>query len=190
METTMKYSHALAALTVAASITAAAAPAMANDFVCRAPLGAVVVDNVVVPPNATCVMTGTRATGSVRAEVGATLVANRVIIIGDVQSDSAKRVTVRRQSTIGGSIQVQQGGGATILDSSVTGTVEVQDVVGSTRVANTAIGGDLKYNANRGTGTLSLNRINGNMQCQGNFPAPTGSGNLVGGVKEDQCRGL
>jgi hypothetical protein len=32
--------------------------------------------------------------------------------------------------------------------------------------------------------------IDGNLQCTGNSPAPTGSGNVVGGNAEDQCAAL
>lgn len=38
--------------------------------------------------------------------------------------------------------------------------------------------------------TFNRNRIDGNMQCKENVPAPTGAGNIVQGNKEDQCRGL
>jgi hypothetical protein len=37
---------------------------------------------------------------------------------------------------------------------------------------------------------ISSNRVNGNLQCKENQPAPTGSGNTVGGNKEDQCQRL
>ncbi len=43
---------------------------------------------------------------------------------------------------------------------------------------------------NRGTQVISANTIDGNLQCQENSPAPTGSNNVVGGTKEDQCRRL
>jgi hypothetical protein len=34
------------------------------------------------------------------------------------------------------------------------------------------------------------NVIDGNLQCQGNAPAPTGGGNVVSGNAEDQCASL
>ena len=73
-------------------------------------------------------------------------------------------------SRVGGSIQLKQGGTASILRNRVTG--------------------DVQSFTNRGTQTISYNRINGNLQCKENVPAPTGTGNIVGGNKEDQCRRL
>jgi len=43
---------------------------------------------------------------------------------------------------------------------------------------------------NRGGVTISRNRIDGNLQCKANRPAPRGGGNIVGGNKEDQCARL
>jgi hypothetical protein len=37
---------------------------------------------------------------------------------------------------------------------------------------------------------ISQNRIDGNLQCKENNPAPTGGGNVVQGNKEDQCKRL
>jgi hypothetical protein len=37
---------------------------------------------------------------------------------------------------------------------------------------------------------IASNRVDGNLQCKENSPAPTGGGNVVQGVKEDQCAQL
>jgi hypothetical protein len=50
--------------------------------------------------------------------------------------------------------------------------------------------GDIQSFTNRGAQYFNSNRVNGNLQCKSNVPAPTGSGNIVGGNKEDQCRRL
>jgi hypothetical protein len=44
--------------------------------------------------------------------------------------------------------------------------------------------------SNRGRQVVLRNRINGNLQCKENQPRPVGGFNVVGGNKEDQCRGL
>jgi hypothetical protein len=44
--------------------------------------------------------------------------------------------------------------------------------------------------ANRGAQSVTRNRVNGNLQCKENVPAPTGGGNIVQGNKEDQCARL
>lgn len=43
---------------------------------------------------------------------------------------------------------------------------------------------------NAGGVTISDNVIDGNLQCEGNAPAPTGGGNVVRGNAEGQCSGL
>jgi hypothetical protein len=43
---------------------------------------------------------------------------------------------------------------------------------------------------NPGGVSITSNRVNGNLQCKENVPAPTGGGNIVQGNKEDQCAGL
>ena len=73
-------------------------------------------------------------------------------------------------STVGGSIELKQGGTAAIRANNVTG--------------------DVQSFTNTGRQTISNNRINGNLQCKENAPAPVGSGNVVGGNKEDQCQNL
>jgi len=40
------------------------------------------------------------------------------------------------------------------------------------------------------TCTLVGTRVDGNLQCKSNRPAPTGDFNRVQGNKEDQCRNL
>jgi len=99
----------------------------------------------------------------------ATLRAERVRVVGNVQSENARRVVVRG-SSVGGSIQHVQGGSAEIRNNRVEG--DVQMFRNDARIAITG------------------NRIDGNLQCKSNSPAPTGGANRVGGNKEDQCRRL
>jgi len=41
-----------------------------------------------------------------------------------------------------------------------------------------------------GPSDVSDNRIEGDLDCEGNVPAPTGGGNIVSGDAEGQCRTL
>jgi hypothetical protein len=52
------------------------------------------------------------------------------------------------------------------------------------------IGGNLQAFQNTGGVEIRDNRIDGNLQCKANRPAPVGDGNIVQGNKEDQCRNL
>jgi hypothetical protein len=92
-----------------------------------------------------------------------------VRVVGNVQAEGHGKVTLL-DSRVGGSVQLKPGGSAIVWRNSITG--------------------DLQSFSNRGTQSFVSNHINGNMQCKSNVPAPTGSGNIVQGNKEDQCRRL
>jgi hypothetical protein len=55
-------------------------------------------------------------------------------------------------------------------------------------VGNT-IGGNLAAEDNSGGLTISVNQIGGDLQCEGNAPAPDVEGNAVVGNREGQCSG-
>jgi hypothetical protein len=158
---------------VTALLTAAvvAAPAAAEERVCRGTIGSATVDNLKVPDRASCTLRGTRVRGTIKVGTGSTLVANRVRVIGNVQAERSRRVVVRRGSRVGGSIQIVKvrRGGA---------------------VRRSRIVGDVQFFENRGRIVIRGNRINGNLQCKENKPRPIGGRNRVGGNKEDQCRRL
>jgi hypothetical protein len=104
-----------------------------------------------------------------KAGHAARLTASAVRVIGNVQAEGASAVTVARWR-VGGSVQVVQG-----RDS---------------RLDCNAVKGDVQHFGNRGRIAITANRIDGNLQCKGNRPAPTGRGNIVQGNKEDQCARL
>ena len=56
-------------------------------------------------------------------------------------------------------------------------------------MSRNVVGSDVQLFDNRGAYVAS-NRVDGNLQCKGNVPAPTGGSNVVQGNKEDQCRSL
>jgi hypothetical protein len=152
---------------VATALTAA--PAFAEERTCRGTIGATTVDNLRVPQGATCTLNGTRVKGTVKVERGATLNASRISVIGNVQAEGAAAVNVTA-SSVGGSVQVVQGR--------------------NSRLDRNSVKGDVQYFENRGTISITSNRIDGNLQCKENSPRPTGGGNIVQGNKEDQCARL
>lgn len=157
------------ALAVGGAI-ALAPSAAAEERTCRGAIGAVTLDNVRVPAGATCTLTGTILKGTLKVERGATLTAQRVRVNGNIQSQAHKLVRVH-DARVGGSIQVEQGA-----------TIDLRRNV---------VGGDVQVFSNRtGTKTIIGNRLDGNLQCTSNTPVPVGSGNIVKGNKEDQCRRL
>ena len=87
-----------------------------------------------------------------------------------MQAEGHRFVTLT-SSAVGGSVQLKQGGGTTLRSNRVKGDVQL-------------------FTNLSGTKTVSYNTIDGNLQCKENVPAPVGTGNVVGGNKEDQCRRL
>lgn len=164
MRNTMR---ALLAAVAAAGL--AAAPAAADERVCRGTITTATVDNVRVPDGATCRLSGTRVKGTISVGTGSRLVATGVRVVGNVQAEGHRSVTLRG-GAVGGSVQLVQGRAAA--------------------VSLVRIGGDLQSFENTGTQRFVRNRIDGNLQCKENRRRPLGGGNIVAGQKEDQCRRL
>ena len=161
---------ALAVAATAAAAGVAAVPAHAEEISCRGALGAVTVDNLRVPQGASCALSGTYVKGTIKVERDATLRASAIRVIGNVQAENHREVSVTGGSRVNGSLQVKQGGGATVSDS--------------------LFGSDVQFFTNAGAISITNNRIDGNLQCKENRPPPTGGGNVVQGNKEDQCARL
>jgi hypothetical protein len=166
-----------------------ASAASAEELVCRGSLGAVTVDNLRVPRNATCRLTGTKVRGTVKVAVGASLIAARITVIGNIQAAGAKVVNVSA-SYVGGSIQIVQGGAAWIHKVRVKGDILFDSNRRLLRSTYNRVGGNIQIFQNRGGATVSYNTVNGNLQCKQNRPAPTGLKNIVHGSKENQCARL
>ena len=163
----------LALTTAVGAAALSAAPARAEERTCRGTIGARTVDNLRVPSGARCTLTGTRVKGTVKVERGATLYASRIRVIGNIQAENARRVNVVL-SHIGGSVQIVQSRNGSTLSKLARNTVKQ----------------DVQYFENRGTISITRNRINGNLQCKANSPRPQGGANIVGGTKQDQCARL
>lgn len=165
-----------------------------ETFTCRTTVNGTTKDVVFVPQNATCTLNNTNVEGNIIVSTGATLVARGVSVKGNIQSEGHARVTVvsstTRASSINGDIQIKQGRSATVTSARIGGSLQVEQNSGAFNFSSNTIGSDLQANQNSGTGlTIRSNRINGNLQCQSNVPAPVGSGN-VAASKEDQCARL
>jgi hypothetical protein len=143
-----------------------------------------------VPQGATCALNGTRVKGTVKVERSATLDAFRVRVVGNVQGENARAVTVRGSSRVGGSVQVNQGGRAKVVSSFVNADILFDENRGPLAIRDNVVGGNVQGFQNRGGLEISRNRIDGNLQCKENSPRPVGGGNVVQGNKEDQCARL
>lgn len=182
-------SNRLVMSTVAISAVLASAPALAEEFSCSGAVGAVALDNLFVPDGATCVLDRTRLNGSVVVGRGATLRATSVSINGNLQAEGAAFVGVAGYSTVGGSVQIVQGGGAAIERARIKGDLQFESNNSAISASANIVGGSLQAFQNIGGAAFNHNRMNGNMQCKENVPAPTGGGNRSPS-KEDQCARL
>lgn len=177
----------LAAAGVAFLVPAAA---VAEEKACTGTIRAVTLDNVRVPQNAKCTLLGTRVKGTVKVESNATLIADDVVVIGNVQAENHRSVSIIDGSRIGGSVQIKQGGAATVSDSRIEADIQYDENNRALSVLRNVVGGSVQAVKNTGGLTIQRNTIDGNLQCKENSPAPTGGRNVVGGNKEDQCRRL
>ncbi len=164
--------------------------ARAEERVCRGTIGAVTVDNLRVPQGAACTLNGTTVKGTVKVGRGATLRAFGIRVVGNVQAENARNVVVREGSRIGGSVQIVQGGAARILGNRINGDILFDEQDRTLKANRNVVGGNLQAFQNTGGLEIRNNRIDGNLQCKANDPAPAGGGNVVQGNKEDQCRRL
>jgi hypothetical protein len=165
------------------------ATAAAEERTCRGSLGAITVDNLRVPQNATCNLDRTRVQGTVKVERNAVLSASGIRVIGNVQGENARNVAVLN-SRVGGSVQVLQGRAATVRNTIVTHDILYDDNIAALRAIDNTVGGNIQAFQNTGGVRISTNFVDGNLQCKANVPRPTGGGNVVQGNKEDQCAAL
>jgi hypothetical protein len=187
----MKASRSIClAMLAAACVVSSNGSSSAEERVCRGTIGAVTLDNVRVPQDATCTLNGTRVQGTVTVKRNAVLTARNVIVIGNVQGENARNVRVIEGSRIGSDVQVVQGGGGTVRDSRVDGTILYDENRGPLSVLRNRVGSDVQAFQNTGGVEIRRNVIDGNLQCKANNPPPTGGNNVVQGNKEDQCRRL
>jgi hypothetical protein len=187
--TKLRNAATLCALALAACAIVPAGAA-AEERTCRGTIGAITLDNVRVPQNATCTLQATYVKGTVKIETNAALRAEGVRVIGNVQAESARHVAVVQSSRVGGSVQVVQGGGANVASSRITGDILYDDNANPLRAVQNRVGGSVQAFQNTGGVEIRGNVINGNLQCKANNPAPFGGANTVGGNKEDQCARL
>ncbi len=174
------------------ALLAAASTAQAEERVCRGTIGAATVDNLRVPSGATCTLNGTKVKGTIKVERGARLFANGVNVVGNIQSEGFQTVSVKEGSTVGGSVQLENGqsdGLGRIASTRINGDLQLFSNRARMVARGNTILANLQAVSNTGGLVIQNNRISENLQCKQNSPPPTGGGN-VAGDKEDQCARL
>ena len=74
---------------LAASALLASTAGLAEETICDGSLGAVAVDNLLVPDGADCALRGTSVAGTVQVGTGASLKADGIAVVGNVQAEGA-----------------------------------------------------------------------------------------------------
>jgi len=163
--------------------------AIADDVDCTGELGEITVDgNVLVA--APCELTGTIVKGNIELFEGGALTARNVDVVGNIQAANAASADVT-DSTIGGSVQLDDlTGEIAVARNDITGSIQVVGNWSAIGIAGNFVGADIQAFSNTGGVDITGNTVDGNLQCKENDPAPTGSDNLVQGNKEDQCENL
>jgi len=171
---------------VAGGVTPAPMGLAGNVTCTNLAIGAVALDTVIVPANASCTLTGTRLIGSIVVGQNARIDAHGVRVNGSLQADGAASVVLNGSSVILGSVQIKQGSGASISGAVITGDLQIDAMRAPVNATSNRVGGSMQVMENRGGVSLTRNSITGNLQCKGNLPAPIGSANTAS-LKEDQC---
>ncbi len=106
------FSVMMLSMLILTSMLMAAPAAQAEEATCRGTIGARTVDNLRVPQGKSCTLNGTRVKGTIKVERDATLKASQVTVIGNVQAENHKFVSLAG-SRVGGSVQFDQGARST-----------------------------------------------------------------------------
>ena len=159
--------------------------------------GAETLPSLEIPAGEACSLIGTVIQGDLTIAAGASLEAYAgVEVEGNITGQGAVEVNLE-DVTVGGNIQLSEGTLVDIINGTVSGNVQLTgNGEGSTdggngvSVVDTFVEGDLQVSQNTGDVYISTNMVTGNLQCEGNDPAPTGEDNEVTGSKEGQCSEL
>lgn len=161
--------------------------APAEEGVCAHFMGAVLVDNLFVPANASCTLSGTRVQGSITVDKGGTLTAWRVVVDGNIQAEEAAVIRLLAGTAVDGNVQIKKGGAVDVDGAYVDGDVQLESQTGTLSITGSQIDGNVQLFKNRGDILIAGNIIYGNLQCKENRRRPTGGNNVVYGKAEDQC---
>ena len=165
-----------------------------GELSCRTTINGTAQDNISVPDNATCRLKNTNVQGNITVGTNARLIARGVFVEGNIQSEEHRQVVLTRSTTrisiVDGDVQIEEGLSAIVKRVKIGGNLQLEENDGRFTLSRNKIGGDLQANQNTGTGLrIFANKIDEDLQCQDNLPAPTGRRNTASS-KEGQCINL
>jgi hypothetical protein len=195
--------------------SAAATPTYCND---QTITNGVIVGDLIVPSGAYCDLYGSTVTGNATVDPRGGLLTNSSTccttmvdgsvtvqengqfagfggskVGGNIQCDQCK-IADFQHSTVSGNLQdIALSKGAFIRGDTIGGSLEIVDSQGGRfgyHIETNSIGANLQFDNNHGTSVISSNTISGKLECSGNTPPPTGSGDVAAGGMEGQCATL
>lgn len=131
----------------------------------------VVKDNIYVRSGATCNIINSIVDGDVKLAPNARLYVRGSVIDGNIQDTNQRHYSV------------------VVVTSRIDGDIQLKGGQ-YTKITGNTVAGDIQLWSNRQTQRVFRNRVEGNLQCKGNVPQPTGLYNSVKGNAENQCRNL
>ncbi len=142
---------------------------------CTGTLGAVTIANVVVPDGATCTLTGSIVTGSIKVGAGSSLYTSGATIAGNVQATDGP-LTVRLIDTnIGLNVHVEQairkvviGSAGCTVDPTVGNDVILQGNFGAIALCYLSVGNDVILQGNAKSIGVFHNEVGNNIIAQNN----------------------
>lgn len=164
---------------------------------CNGTIGAVTVNDIAVPANATCTLDGTRVRGNITVGTNGTLVARAVRVDGSIQAEDALALRTSANSVINGDIQAKRRAAVRIEATTIIGNLQIEEqgtslitsgsrIGGNLQVSKAAsaditgavVGGDIQLDENRGALQATGADVRGNFQVVKN----------IGGVRLDANR--
>jgi hypothetical protein len=139
--------------------------AKADDLECSGTLGELVVDNLIVPPAASCNLAGTRVQGNINVGTNATLIANNAVITGNVHATGFRSVFLGQGTEVNGNVELKNGRRGDIRNSTVRQNLVFENNRGKLIVRVVSVGGSLHAVHNSGKLQIESNPvIRGNLQ--------------------------
>jgi hypothetical protein len=187
-----------AALVLGVTLAVSPTSAQQNVVICTQPISGGTINNVSVPPNATCTLTNVTVQGNIKVNTNALLQTNECIAQGNIRAEGAALIFIDATS-IGGNLNAVGTVSVKVDSSSIDGNVSVTGADSLIAIENNQVNGNVdveKNNTGSGnTNVIQNNTIGGNLICTDNTPLPVdlvpeGSPNIVAGHKVGQCAGL
>jgi hypothetical protein len=203
-------------LVIAALLSIPTKAAAATGTICKDQTftGAAIVGNLIVPSGAFCDLYETTVSGNATVDPRGGLLTDRSSTIkGNVTVQVDGQFAGFGGSTVGGSIacngckvadlqsstvhgdllDIGVTKGAFIRNDTIGGKLEIVSSQGGRfgyQIQSNLIGSTFRFDNNHGASNISNNSISGALECSGNKPRPTGSGNVAVGGKQGQCAAL